>query len=138
MELHGLAGDIALASGDASTAEREQRSALTFRPWYAPYFSLGEACEAAGKWECAVEAYSRYLDFEGTILRDDAGEDWALAHYSLARAYVKSGDPASGEAYYQKFLSLFSGADPRLPILSQAKLDMTILREGRPLKATGR
>lgn len=128
MELHGLAGDIALASGDASEAEQEQRSALTFRRWYTPYFSMGEACEAARKWKCAVEAYSRYLDFEGAIFRDDAAEDWAIAHYSLARAYAKSGDPASADTQYQEFLSLFANADQGLPILSQVKREMMTLR----------
>jgi eukaryotic-like serine/threonine-protein kinase len=138
MELHGLAGDIALASGEASEAEQEQRSALTFRRWYTPYFSMGEACEAAGKWKCAVEAYSRYLDFEGAVFRDDAAEDWAIAHYSLARAYVKSGDPASGNTHYQEFLSLFASADPGLPILSQVKHDMMTLRVDHPGKGEKR
>ena len=129
MELHNLRGDVALASGHASEAIQEERSALAFRPWYTPYFSLGEACEAAKNWKCAIESYSRCLDFKGAILRDDAGQDWVLAHYSLARAYVESGDEASGEVYLQKFLNLFSAADPELPILLKAKRKRAQLRE---------
>ncbi|HXM64531.1 MAG TPA: protein kinase [Terriglobales bacterium] len=129
MELYNLMGDIALASGHPREAMQEQKTALIFRPWYTPYFSLGEACEAAGNWNCAIEAYRRCLDFKGTMLRDDAGQDWVLAHYSLARAYGKSGDEVSGEAYSQKFLTLFSAADPELPIILQAKKGMTRLRK---------
>jgi eukaryotic-like serine/threonine-protein kinase len=121
MELHSLKGDIALELGDAAEAAQEQQSALTFRRWYTPYFSLGEACEAQKNWKCAITAYTQYLGFEGAILRDDAGEDWVLAHYSLARVYFKSGDRASGQIYYQRFMSLLSDADPNLPILLQAK-----------------
>jgi pentatricopeptide repeat protein len=129
MEMHNLVGDIALASGHASEAIREERSALAFRPWYTAYFSLGEACEAAKNWKCAIESYRHCLDFKGTILRDDAVQDWILAHYSLARAYVESGDEALGKLYFQKFLSLFSAADPELPILLQAKKGAARLRE---------
>jgi hypothetical protein len=39
----------------------------------------------------------------------------------LARVYFKSGDRASGQIYYQRFMSLLSDADPNLPILLQAK-----------------
>src|SRR5260370_20396991 len=63
MELHSLVGEIALASVHLDEAIQEQRSALTFRDWYTPYFSLGNACEAAGRWDCAVKACSQYLDF---------------------------------------------------------------------------
>ena len=77
MELHGLKGDIALASGHASEAAQEQRSALAFRTWYTPYFSLGEACEAMEDWSCAIEAYRQYLDFEGAILRDTREKIWS-------------------------------------------------------------
>jgi pentatricopeptide repeat protein len=121
MELHNLTGDIDLASGNSEKAVQEQQSALTFRKWYTPYFSLGEACEASENWNCAIEAYTQYLDSKGAILRDDAGEDWVIAHYSLARVYFKSGDLASGQVYYKKFLTLFSAADPDLPVLSRAK-----------------
>ena len=44
MELHNLTGDVALASGDPDDAIQEQRSALAFRTWYTPLFSLGQAC----------------------------------------------------------------------------------------------
>jgi pentatricopeptide repeat protein len=128
MELHGLKGDLALALGRPSDAIQEQRSALTFRPWYTPYFSLGEACEAVGNWKCAIEAYNRYLDFKGAILRDDASEDWVIAQYSLARAYVESGNAASGEARYQEFLSLFTVADADLPILARERRELEHLR----------
>jgi eukaryotic-like serine/threonine-protein kinase len=138
MELHALIGDVALALGRPKDAVQEQRSALTFRPWHTPYFSQGEACEALRDWKCAIEAYNRYLDFKGAVFRDDASEDWVIAHYSLARAYVQSGDASAGEATYQKLLDLFSAADADLPILAQTKRALDDLHAIRPDKAQKR
>jgi eukaryotic-like serine/threonine-protein kinase len=124
MEAHALNGDIALAQGRTSEAIQEQRTAIAFRQWFNPSLSLGDACAAILDWKCAIDAYAKYLEFKGAILRDDVGEDWVIAHYSLARAYLFAGDPAAAAQEYQEFLSLFHSADPDLPGLKNARREM--------------
>jgi tetratricopeptide (TPR) repeat protein len=126
MLLNTLAGDVALAAGRARDAIQLQKDALSFRKWYTPYLALGEACEQTHDWECAIDAYRKYLSFKGEVLRDDAPEDWSLAHYSLARAYQQSGDLASAHKYYQTFFDLFAAADPHLAALVRAKKEAAL------------
>jgi hypothetical protein len=45
----------------------------------------------------------------------------AFARIGLARAYAAQGDTKKAAAAYQKFLTLWSEADPEIPILRQAK-----------------
>jgi pentatricopeptide repeat protein len=127
MQLDSLMGNVALASGRADEAIRFQEDALSFRKWYAPYLALGEACEQTHNWKCAIEAYRQYLSFKGVILRDDAPEDWPLAHYSLARVCFRSGDVVAAQEYYKKFFELFAAADPSLPVLLRARKEADIL-----------
>jgi tetratricopeptide (TPR) repeat protein/tRNA A-37 threonylcarbamoyl transferase component Bud32 len=120
MELHDFKGDLALALGHTDEAIREDRIALTFRVWYRPFLSLGEACEAVHNWQCAIDAYTQYASFQGAIIRDDAVEDWVIAHDLIARAYFNSGDATAAKQQYALFLSFFSSADTDLPILRNA------------------
>jgi tetratricopeptide (TPR) repeat protein len=120
MEMHDLLGEVALASRRETEAKQELRSAITFRAWPTPFLSLAEACEAASDWQCAIDAYRRYIDFKGAVLRDDAAEDWTIAHYSLAHAYLKAGNLAAADSEYRQFRALFQSADPGLPILKEA------------------
>jgi cytochrome c-type biogenesis protein CcmH/NrfG len=45
----------------------------------------------------------------------------------LARAYFKAGDPAKARAEYQAFLARWKDADPDLPVLKTAKMELASL-----------
>jgi tetratricopeptide (TPR) repeat protein len=126
MLLDTLEGDIALASSHVEEAIRVQEDALSIRKWHTAYIALAQVCEQKRDWKCAIEAYRQYLTFKGEILRDDAPEDWPLAHYSLAKSYYQSGDLASARTYNQKFLDLFLAADSHLPALVRARKEAAL------------
>jgi thioredoxin-like negative regulator of GroEL len=50
-----------------------------------------------------------------------------LARLGLARVYVKAGDPAKARAEYQAFLARWKDADPDLPVLKTAKMELASL-----------
>jgi tetratricopeptide (TPR) repeat protein len=131
MELYSLEGDIELRSGRSQRAIQSEKKALAYVDSYEPYLSLAEACERVGDWNCANKAYGSYLRREGEILRDDVGSDWVIAHYSLAKSYLKSGDIKSAAISYQQFMKLFSSADSDLPVVTQAKREYALIERIR-------
>jgi hypothetical protein len=52
----------------------------------------------------------------------------ALAHLSLARAYVLQGETAKARAAYQDFLTLWKDADSDIPIVTAAKAEYAKLQ----------
>jgi eukaryotic-like serine/threonine-protein kinase len=134
MELHTLAGEIALAQGHRILALKEERTALDFQESYEPLLALGVACEQNRNWNCAIDAYSRYLGMKGAVLRYDVASDWVVAHFSLAKVYVASGKPDRGVEYYRKFLDFFVTADPDLPIVLEAKQELKLLEATSKMK----
>jgi len=51
-----------------------------------------------------------------------------LAHLQLARAQAMMGDEAAARKSYQDFLTLWTDADPDIPIYQQAKAEYAKLR----------
>ena len=52
----------------------------------------------------------------------------ALAHLGLARAHARTGAMAESRAAYEALLEIWSGADPDLPVLLQAREELARLR----------
>ncbi|MFZ0968532.1 MAG: winged helix-turn-helix domain-containing protein [Candidatus Acidiferrales bacterium] len=62
------------------------------------------------------------------LLLDDRGSGWwqvyaPLCELGLARAYAMQGDSAKARAAYNDFFTLWTNADPDIPILKQAKAE---------------
>jgi hypothetical protein len=72
----------------------------------------------------AVEEFRRLTNLRKGFPADPAG---ALAVLGLARAYVQTGDANSGRRCYEEFRTLWKDADPDLPVLKQATVELSVL-----------
>ena len=54
----------------------------------------------------------------GTVISDPIG---SLAHMQLGRAYALMGDKDKARTAYRDFLTLWSDADPDIPVLKEAR-----------------
>jgi tetratricopeptide (TPR) repeat protein len=81
----------------------------------------GNAYLQAGQLQHAEEQFRNILDNPPF----NAGLN--LARLGLARVYVKAGDPAKARAEYQAFLARWKDADPDLPVLKTAKMELASL-----------
>ena len=68
----------------------------------------------------AAREFQKVLDHPGIMVGDPIG---VLAHLQLGRAYAMQGDVANAKAAYQDFLTLWKDADPKIPVLKQAKAE---------------
>jgi serine/threonine protein kinase/tetratricopeptide (TPR) repeat protein len=84
----------------------------------------GEAFIAARRYPEAVAEFQKILDHRGLVGLDPIG---ALAHLQLGRIFALSRDQAKAKAAYQEFFSLWTAADPDIPILKQAKAEYSKL-----------
>lgn len=82
------------------------------------YLAAHRGVEAAGE-------FQKILDHPGIVVSDPIG---ALAHLQLGRAYALSGDKSKAKSAYQDFLTLWSGADPDIPVLKQGKAECAKLQ----------
>jgi len=80
----------------------------------------GEAYLAAGRGQDAAAEFQKVLDHRGIVFADPIG---ALAYLQLGRAYTVQGDTAKAKGAYQRFLTLWKGADEDLPVLKRARAD---------------
>jgi tetratricopeptide (TPR) repeat protein len=85
----------------------------------------GEAYLAAHRGSEAAGEFEKILDHRGVVFNEPIA---ALAHLQLGRAYALQGDAAKARAAYQDFLTLWKDADPRIPILLQAKAEYANLK----------
>jgi eukaryotic-like serine/threonine-protein kinase len=83
-----------------------------------PVYLRGLAHLQQGEGSQATVEFQKMLRYRGVILNLTIA---ALAHLQLARAQQMSGDIAAARKSYEEFLELWKTADPRLPILKQAK-----------------
>jgi tetratricopeptide (TPR) repeat protein len=84
----------------------------------------GEALLAIKQYPEAVAEFQKILDHRGVVGTDPLG---VLAHLQLGRAFALAGDPVKSKMAYQDFFTLWSGADPNIPILAQAKAEFARL-----------
>lgn len=89
-----------------------------------PIYVRGLAYLAEHQGTSAAEEFQKILNHRGIVVSDPIG---ALAHLQLGRAFAMSGDKAKAKAAYQDFFTLWKGADPDIPILTQAKAEFTKL-----------
>jgi tetratricopeptide (TPR) repeat protein len=90
-----------------------------------PVYVRAEAYLTAQQGPAAVAESQKILDHGGLLWNCATG---ALAHLSLARAYVLQGDTMKARAAYHDFLTLWKDADPDIPILKQAKAEYAKLQ----------
>ena len=83
-----------------------------------PVYVRGIAFLAAQQGRAAAAEFQKILDHRGLIGADHIG---VLARLQLGRAFVLAGAKNQAKAAYQEFLTLWSDADPSIPILKQAK-----------------
>jgi serine/threonine protein kinase len=122
-----LKGEVDLAQGRLQDAAASETQATVLYGRHEPYYSLAKICTQEADWHCAADAYTKYLEFKGEILRDDCPISWVMAHLQLAGVYAKLGNQAEAAHYYDKFLDLWAHADPDLPALQQARQERNSL-----------
>ena len=79
-------------------------------------------------WPNAVQAYQKYLGFQGQIFDEDTPSDWVLAKLGMARSLAAQGDVPQAIQRYDEFLRLWANADPDLPALRQARAERAKLQ----------
>jgi len=85
----------------------------------------GEAYLAANKGAEAAAEFQKILDHRGLVLADPMA---ARARVELGRAWAMAGDRAKARAAYEDFLTLWKDADPKVPLLAQARAELASLR----------
>jgi serine/threonine protein kinase/tetratricopeptide (TPR) repeat protein len=123
---------VAVSRSDAPGALENLRAASPYElgnpsgtPALMPIYVRGQAYLAAHQGSAAGAEFQKILDHRGVVGNAPIG---ALAHLSLARAYVLQGDAAKAEAAYRDFLTLWKDADPDLPIFIAAKAEYAKLK----------
>jgi len=81
------------------------------------YMQAGLSAEGAAE-------FQKVLDHRGIVLADPIG---ALAHLQLGRALAASGDLDRAKSAYNHFLTLWTNADPDLPVLKEARAEFAKL-----------
>jgi tRNA A-37 threonylcarbamoyl transferase component Bud32/Flp pilus assembly protein TadD len=119
-----LTGSIELAQGHPGRAIASEQAALVYFPLaYEAARLLARAYEHEHNWPEAVQAYQRYLDFQGQLFYLGATADWAVGQAQLARVQAEAGQTDDALRSYDRFFALWSGADPDLPIVKQARAE---------------
>jgi len=125
---------IALGQNQPEAAIQSLQAAVPYELGGPPPFQLGTMYPAflrGGAYlqmhkgaEAAAE-FHKFLDHRGIVLNFPLG---ALAHLGLGRAYAMTGDTAKARAAYKDFLTLWTDADPEIPILKEAKAEYAKLQ----------
>ena len=109
-------GYLELKSGRAAEAIENFKEALKHRPlyWNIDTFEdcLANAYLELGRLDEAIKEYERILRLN---------PNYPLAHYHLAQAYQRNGQPEPARAAYERFLQVWNDADPDIPQVIEAK-----------------
>jgi tetratricopeptide (TPR) repeat protein len=129
--LPAIQGQLALDRHDAAQALAVLRSAFPYERGVAggttftvnlfPIYVRAEAYLAANKGTQAAAEFQKILDLRGLALNQPIG---VLANLGLARSFRLEGDGPRARDAYQKFLLLWSNADPEVPVLRQARAEL--------------
>jgi tetratricopeptide (TPR) repeat protein len=119
----GVAGQIAVLSGDTAEGIRQLKAALAVDQCeHCVYPDLGRAFEAAGQPDSAISAYENYLatPMEDPLEIDAYYLPWA--HKRLGELYEQRGDREKAALHYGKFIELWKNADAELqPQVAEAR-----------------
>jgi hypothetical protein len=69
--------------------------------------------------------FQKILDHRGIVALDPIG---TLAHLQLGRTYALSGNNVKAKSAYERFFTLWKGADANLPLLQRAKAEYAGLK----------
>lgn len=110
------AGDRSAVARLPVASPRELAPAQSFRPVYVrglAYLQAGDGAHAAAE-------FQRILDHRGL---EPISPLYPLAYVQQARAYVLTAEHTKAQNAYRKFLSLWTDADPDVPILREAQAE---------------
>jgi len=121
-------GEIAMANGNLTEAIEHFELMISLEARY-PRESLAVAYHRSGRLKDAAGEYEEII--AKMRLSGRGIEYWILAHYELAGIYKELGNTQKAKEYYGKFLSIWSEADPDIPILNRAKSELAVLLRSR-------
>lgn len=114
--IHYRRGYLALKSGSSEEAIQHFKEALRHPPaiWMIDSLEdcLGKAYLDLGRWDEAIAEYRRILRLN---------QNYPLAHYHLAQAYERKGQPELAQIEYERFLQVWKDADADGPQVIAAK-----------------
>jgi len=92
--------------------------------------ALAQARLAIGETERAAALLEEATRAQGSATSREDQEEWILAHYRLARILDELGRTAEARAAYERFLALWSQADPELREVGEARARLSQLTPG--------
>jgi eukaryotic-like serine/threonine-protein kinase len=127
--LPSIRAAIALQRGDAPRAIEALRVAgpyelgeplpeIVIGGFLYPVYLRGQAYLLAHRGAEAAAEFQKILDHRGITVNCPIG---ALARLGLARAYALAGESAKSRAAFQDFFNTWKTADPKTPVLREAK-----------------
>jgi eukaryotic-like serine/threonine-protein kinase len=124
-----IRAQLALSGNDPSKAKEALQPAVPYELGLPgelyPVYVRGEAYLASHQGIEAAAEFQKILDHRGIVLNSPNG---ALAHLELGRAYALQGDTAKARTAYRELLTLWKDADPRIPILKEARTEYAKLK----------
>ena len=133
--LPAIYAQIALFHGDtARTVELLQASSpyelgiatsSNYSTYMYPAYVRGQALLVQHQGAAAAAEFEKILNWPGVVSNEPIG---ALVRLQLARARAMNGETAEARAAYNSFLSLWTNADPDIPILIAAKAEYAKLK----------
>jgi hypothetical protein len=117
--------DAAAAIQSLQTASRFDLAVggIGFRGYFGalyPSYIRGEANRAAHQPAEAAAEFQRILDHRSIVLVDPMD---AMARLQLARALALSGDAVKAKSAYNDLLTLWMNADPKIPMVNEARAE---------------
>lgn len=103
-------------------------SALAFNFFFGnfnPVYARGQALLAAGRPAEATAEFNKIITHRGLLMVDPLD---AIARLQLARAYIKMGDASKAKAAYEVLFSIWTDADPDMPLVKQARAEFAELQ----------
>ncbi|HVP89998.1 MAG TPA: protein kinase [Terriglobales bacterium] len=133
---HLLQGEIARERGDLAGALASFRTAVSMLPHESSKFdvhvlfidALASALAQGGDLEGARAAYEQIAGM--TMGRSRWGDLYALSYYQLGRIHQSRNERDKAAGSYHRFLELWSGADPGLPEVADARKQLSALGLG--------
>jgi tetratricopeptide (TPR) repeat protein len=128
LALQGGAPEAAIEALRAATPYELGMSGISFFGFFGglyPAYLRGEAYLGLHRGREAEMEFQKVLDHPGIVIADPIG---ALVHLQLGRAYALLADKRKARTAYEKFLTIWKGADADVAILKKATAEYAKLR----------